>query len=73
MERKEGRRNRSDDAERKVGECLASVGETRLRQSREKLWRGLNLVALAGGVRLMAQPELVAVLCARFMMVSFSL
>ena len=51
MECKERRWNRSDDAERKVGECFASVGEARLCQSREKLGRGLNVVALAGGVR----------------------
>ena len=53
MEREERRRNRSDDAERKVGECFASVGEVRLSQSREKLGRGLNIVALAGWVCLL--------------------
>ena len=56
MECEERRRNCSDNAERKVGEYLASVGEARLGQSREKRGRGLNLVALAGWVCLMAQP-----------------
>ena len=60
MQGKEGRGHCPDDAECKVGECFATIRQARLGEGREKLRRGLGFLTLAGGVRLVAEPDLVA-------------
>ena len=49
-----------NNAECKVGECLASIRQARLGQGCEKLRRGLGVLTLVGPVCLVAQPDLVA-------------